>query len=64
MAKSALVVEDDAVERDLVPPLERGGMELSPETIELVIGCLEKDPDHRPPSAGELARRIEGIACT
>src|SRR5581483_6149984 len=36
--------------------------DLSPGLVHLVMGCLAKDPEARPQSAGELVRTIDAIA--
>jgi serine/threonine-protein kinase len=41
-----------------VPPSSRG-VTIPPELEALVLACLEKDPERRPRSAAELARRLE-----
>jgi serine/threonine-protein kinase len=41
-----------------VPPSERTGRELPPSLEALVLACLAKDPDERPPSAEWLAERL------
>jgi len=40
-------------------PLSARGVVISAELEAVVLACLEKDPDHRPQSAGELRRQLE-----
>jgi serine/threonine protein kinase len=50
------------VQKTPVPPSERTEVPI-PEGLErLVLQCLEKDPSHRPQSAWDLARRLEGLS--
>jgi serine/threonine-protein kinase len=41
-----------------VPPSERTGRPISPDLEALVLSCLAKEPDDRPPSAEWLAARL------
>jgi len=41
-----------------VPPSERAGREIPPALEALVLACLAKDPDERPPSAEWLSARL------
>jgi len=41
-----------------IPPSLRTEIELPPQLEELVMWCLEKDPNRRPSSAGEIRERI------
>lgn len=43
------------------PPSSRVELSIPPALDRLVLSCLEKDPDDRPPSARELARRLDEI---
>jgi serine/threonine protein kinase len=45
-----------------VPPSERSGRPISPELEALVLACLAKEPEDRPPSADWLATRL--AACS
>jgi eukaryotic-like serine/threonine-protein kinase len=40
------------------PPSVRSGRQLPPALERLVLDCLEKKPDHRPPSAREFLERL------
>jgi serine/threonine-protein kinase len=41
-----------------VPPSERSELPVPPALESLVLACLEKDPERRPPHAGALRRRL------
>jgi hypothetical protein len=41
-----------------IPPSQRTEIEIPPQLEELVMSCLEKEPQARPSSAGEIRRRI------
>jgi eukaryotic-like serine/threonine-protein kinase len=41
-----------------IPPSRRTEIEIPPQLEELVMACLEKEPQARPQSAGEVRRRI------
>jgi serine/threonine-protein kinase len=41
---------------------ERSGAPLPPGLEEVLLACLEKDPQRRPESVAELAARLEAIA--
>jgi serine/threonine-protein kinase len=43
------------------PPSRHAPHELPPELDALVLACLEKEPDRRPPTARELARRLRSV---
>jgi len=45
-----------------IPPSRRTEMEIPPELEAVVMACLEKNPDDRPASANDLARRLEECA--
>jgi serine/threonine-protein kinase len=45
-----------------VPPSERSEFDVPRELDELVLACLSKRPEDRPADAGDLARRLRGIA--
>lgn len=49
------------VQKKPVPISERSEMPVPRELEDLVMQCLEKDPKHRPPSAWDLARRLEAM---
>ena len=42
-----------------IPPSQRTELPIPREVDELVMACLEKDPQRRPQNAGELLRMIE-----
>jgi eukaryotic-like serine/threonine-protein kinase len=44
-----------------VPPSARGPFDIPPDLDQLVLACLAKEPDDRPASAAELARRLSAI---
>jgi len=46
------------------PPSERTELPVPPQLDQLVLACLEKDPDKRPQSASDYAQRIEQAAGT
>jgi eukaryotic-like serine/threonine-protein kinase len=41
-----------------VPPSQRTEIEIPPRLEELILSCLEKDPQRRPSSAGEIQRTL------
>lgn len=43
------------------PPSRHATHELPPELDALILACLEKDPDRRPSSARELARKLRAV---
>ena len=47
-----------------VPPSKRTELELSPAFDELIVSCLEKNPEDRPPSADALAARLAALEIT
>lgn len=47
--------------RDAPPALDARRPDLPPAVVELVMRCLEKDPDRRPSSAAELVDALEAI---
>jgi len=44
-----------------VPPSQRAKIEIPAALEQLVLDCLEKDPDHRPQSAEDLANALRAI---
>jgi len=60
-SKSAMKMLKDHVQTQPVPPSQRLGTPLPPGLESAVLACLEKHPDHRPGSAGELAERLRAI---
>jgi len=46
------------------PPSRHAPHEVPPELDDLVLACLEKEPDRRPGTARELARRLRDIPLT
>jgi serine/threonine-protein kinase len=44
-----------------VPPSRRSSRPIPHELDQIIMACLEKDPDRRPASARELARRLDAI---
>jgi serine/threonine protein kinase len=46
------------------PPSERLGTQLPTDVEELVMGCLEKDPEDRIQTASELVARLRACACS
>jgi serine/threonine-protein kinase len=45
-----------------LPPSVRTELPIPPALDVLVLSCLEKDPNARPQSAGELSRRLGEVA--
>jgi serine/threonine-protein kinase len=43
-------------------PPSRHASDVPPEYDALVLACLNKDPDQRPPSADDVARQLRGVA--
>jgi serine/threonine-protein kinase len=44
------------------PPLAARRSDIPAALVEILMQCLEKDPSHRPKSAGEITRRLESPA--
>jgi serine/threonine-protein kinase len=51
-------------DRKPVPPSQRTGMEIPAALDELILACLEKTPQDRPPTADALAVRLMAIETT
>jgi ABC-type transport system substrate-binding protein len=49
---------------ELPQPLRERGAEIDDELDVIILGCLAKEPEKRPPSAGELARRLRAYHAT
>jgi serine/threonine-protein kinase len=47
-----------------VPPSSRTELKIPRELDELVLACLEKNPDNRPQDAGELWKLACGTTCS
>ena len=45
-----------------VPPSVRSGLQIPPALEEVILACLAKEPERRPPDGPELARRLEACA--
>jgi serine/threonine-protein kinase len=52
----------DHVQTSPVPPSQRTEIEIPESLEEIILDCLEKDPDKRPQSAEELERRLATVA--
>jgi hypothetical protein len=52
----------DHVQAPPVPPSQRTELEIPPALEEIIMTCLEKDPDKRPQDALELDRRLAAVA--
>ena len=50
------------VQRAPEPPSRRTDRPIPPQLERLVLACLEKRPEDRPPSAGALAQALAGVA--
>jgi serine/threonine-protein kinase len=46
---------------DPAPPSERTELPIPPELDRIILDCLRKDPDARPPDADALAARLAGV---
>src|SRR4029453_15729882 len=46
-----------------IPPSQRTELPVSKELDELVLACVEKDPNRRPQDAGELFRMTNQCSC-
>jgi serine/threonine-protein kinase len=57
-APNALQMMFQHAQKSPVPPSQRIELEIPPALDELVLACLAKRPEDRPPTAGELARRL------
>ncbi len=51
----------DHVHSQPAPPSTQTTLTIPPEVDELVLACLEKDPDNRPQHAGEVGERIQSL---
>jgi serine/threonine-protein kinase len=51
------------VHADPIPPSQRSELHIPPEVDELVMACLEKDPNKRPQNAQELFRLACACGC-
>ena len=58
IGRSPVEVLMNHVKTPPVPPSERSGREIPPAVEALVLQCLAKEPDDRPPSAEWLAARL------
>jgi len=45
-----------------VPPSVRSGLQIPPALEKVILACLAKEPERRPPDGPELARRLEACA--
>jgi serine/threonine-protein kinase len=43
------------------PPSERTSQPIPPRLEEIVLACLQKDPENRPQSAGEIDRMLASV---
>ena len=46
---------------DAVAPSVRGGVEIPEELDRLILSCLSKNPDNRPPSAAKLSHALKAL---
>ena len=60
-AGTPLAMMAEHAKSEPVSPSQRSELEIPGELDELVLACLAKDPDERPGSAEELARRLAAI---
>ncbi len=69
LLSGCLVFQEDSVLEVMIDHVQRApprvgevsDLEIPPELEQLVMDCLEKSPDDRPQSAGELAERLKRI---
>ena len=47
---------------EMPPPIQDTGSGVTPHVAQLVMQCLEKDPDRRPRTGRELHDRLSGSA--
>jgi eukaryotic-like serine/threonine-protein kinase len=62
LGRTAVEVLMHHVKTPPVPPSERSGRPIPPDLEALVLACLAKEPDDRPPSAEWLAARLAECA--
>ena len=62
MGRTAVEVLLHHVKTPPVPPSERCGRAIPPDLEALVLACLAKEPEDRPPSAEWLAARLAECA--
>jgi serine/threonine protein kinase len=54
----------DHVQAKPAPPSRRTSLSIPRDVDDLVLACLEKDPDNRPQNAGEVGQRIQNLNLT
>ena len=59
--QSAVKVMSDHIHTPPVPPSSRSALPIPPELDALILECLEKDPQKRPPSAASLETKLRAI---
>ena len=50
------------VREPVIPPSQRTELPISPEMDELVMRCLDKEPNRRPPNADHLREELDALA--
>ncbi|HVR19355.1 MAG TPA: hypothetical protein VMS65_06660, partial [Polyangiaceae bacterium] len=58
---SAVKVMSDHIHTPPVPPSSRSPLSIPPELDALILECLEKHPQKRPPSAASLETKLRAI---